>query len=68
MLKDYRQSFPKNQSLIFYYYYSIWMSGLIRKEEEIYENGKSWFMQKEQISPLNILRSTIWRGIWSSYI
>ena len=38
MLKEYRTQFPKNQSLIFYYYYSLWMSGLIRKEEEIYEN------------------------------
>ena len=38
MLKDYRQKFPEDQSVIFYYYYSLWMSGLIRKEEEIYEN------------------------------
>jgi len=40
MLKDYKVLYPKNQSLIFYYYYSLWMSGLIRKEEEIYENCK----------------------------
>jgi hypothetical protein len=40
MLKEHRIRQPKNQSLIFYYYYSLWMAGLIRKEEEIYENGK----------------------------
>jgi hypothetical protein len=31
LLKDYRGQFPTNQSLIFYYHYSLWMSGLIRK-------------------------------------
>lgn len=31
ILKDYRAQFPHNQSLIFYYCYSLWMSGLIRK-------------------------------------
>lgn len=31
ILKDYRASHPNNQSLIFYYCYSLWMSGLIRK-------------------------------------
>jgi hypothetical protein len=40
MLKEYRSIYPNNQSLIFYYHYSLWMSGLIRKEEEIYENCK----------------------------
>ncbi len=47
MLKEYRTQFPKNQSLIFYYYYSLWMSGLIRKEEEIYENGTIVCIQRE---------------------
>lgn len=32
MLKDYLVAYPTNQSLIFYSYYSLWMSGLIRKE------------------------------------
>lgn len=39
LLKEYRLRYPDNQSVIFYYYYSVWMNGLIRKEEEIYENG-----------------------------
>ena len=40
LLKEYRLRYPDNQSVIFYYYYSLWMNGLIRKEEEIYENCK----------------------------
>ena len=40
ILKEYRFRYPDNQSIIFYYYYSLWMNGLIRKEEEIYENCK----------------------------
>jgi hypothetical protein len=39
LLKDYRGKYPDDQKLIFYYYYSLWMNGLIRKEEELYENG-----------------------------
>lgn len=31
MLKEHLAIYPQNQSLIFYYYYSLWMSGLIRK-------------------------------------
>jgi anaphase-promoting complex subunit 8 len=41
ILKEYRLKYPDNQSVIFYYYYSIWRNGLIRKEEEIYENEQS---------------------------
>jgi hypothetical protein len=58
MLKDYRSQYPQNQSLIFYYYYSLWMSGLIRKEEEIYENGKFRLIQRVPASHPNTLRST----------
>lgn len=61
ILKDYRSVYPNNQSLIFYYCYSLWMSGLIRKEEEIYENCKSSAMQKEQTSLPSTPRSTTWR-------
>lgn len=46
ILKEYRHHQPDNQSVIFYYYYSIWMNGLIRKEEEIYENCNERFIQK----------------------
>lgn len=31
---------PKYQSAIFLHYYSLFMAGEIRKEEEMYENGK----------------------------
>jgi anaphase-promoting complex subunit 8 len=31
---------PANQSAIFLYYYSLFMAGEIRKEEEIFENGE----------------------------
>ena len=31
LLKDYRAKYPDDQKLIFYYYYSLWMNGLIRK-------------------------------------
>ena len=37
VLKEHLSRNEDDQSLIFYYYYSIWMAGLIRKEEEIYE-------------------------------
>ena len=61
LLKDYRVQFPKNQSLIFYYYYSLWMSGLIRKEEEIYENCIAYDIQKEVPNLPNTQKSTIFR-------
>lgn len=31
LLKDFRATYPDDQKLIFYYYYSLWMNGLIRK-------------------------------------
>ena len=46
LLKEYRLQYPENQSIIFYYYYSLWMNGLIRKEEEIYENCTYCLTQK----------------------
>lgn len=60
MLREYRSKYPLNQSLIFYYYYSLWMSGLIRKEEELYENCNHPLTQKEQESLLSIPKSTTW--------
>ena len=36
MLKEHLNRHPHHQSLIFYYHYAQWMSGLIRKEEQIY--------------------------------
>lgn len=39
LLKQPLERHPTNQSVIFFHYYSLWMAGLIRKEEEIYENG-----------------------------
>ena len=60
ILKEYRLKYPDNQSVIFYYYYSLWMNGLIRKEEEIYENGNRLIMQKILTKYLLILKSTPW--------
>ena len=43
------EPFMKNRpshSVIFFYYYSKWMSYQIRKEEEIYENGKKRVTQR----------------------
>lgn len=57
ILKDYRGQYPHNQSLIFYYCYSLWMSGLIRKEEEIFENGKRGVTQKGPTSRHSTRRS-----------
>lgn len=34
-----------SQSVIFFYYYSKWMTYQIRKEEELYENGNCWVTQ-----------------------
>lgn len=36
LLKQPLEKYPRNQSVIFFHYYSLWMAGLIRKEEEIY--------------------------------
>lgn len=58
MLKEHRSRHPRNQSLIFYYYYSLWMSGLIRKEEEIYENGTPGLTQRAPPSLPSTRRST----------
>lgn len=60
MLLEYRVKYPLNQSLIFYYYYSLWMSGLIRKEEELYENCNTSLTQKGQVSLLSIPKSITW--------
>jgi anaphase-promoting complex subunit 8 len=66
MLKEHRSRHPFNQSLIFYYYYSLWMSGLIRKEEELYENCMSCLTQRELASLPNMLRSTTLNAISNS--
>ena len=41
MVEKYRKN-PAFQSAIFIHYYALFMSGEIRKEEEIYENGKDF--------------------------
>lgn len=38
LIKDYAKN-PKYQSAMFLYYYSLFMNGELRKEEEIFENG-----------------------------
>lgn len=62
LLKDYRARFPDNQSVIFYYYYCIWMNGLIRKEEEIYENGTPCLTQRTPTGPPPTPTSSCWTG------
>lgn len=37
LLKDQMEN-QKNQTVIFLYYYSLYMAGEIRKEEEMFEN------------------------------
>ena len=67
ILKNYLQRFPNNQSIIFSYYYSLWMSGLIRKEEEIYENCNISLTQKEQTKYPFTLKFTQSKGSSESY-
>lgn len=60
LLKDFIQN-PENQQAIFFYYYSLFMAGEIRKEEEMYENDS----QSKTISNQEI--PTIFRDLGKFY-